>query len=98
MTITMMTFLVNFLAQSSGSIVFYSLTNPSYPEFSYNLESGVMSIDICWSNTYLVVVGLYDGNVGVYNLMSKSDKAWIVSSCKDKHIDPVWQVLGLSYS
>ena len=35
-----------FLKQTSGIILFYSLKNPSFPEYVYLTESGVMSLDI----------------------------------------------------
>ena len=41
----------------------------------------------------MVVVGLYDGNIAVFNFASKSDDPMYVSNAKNgKHADPVWQI------
>jgi len=82
-----------FLKQTSGIILFYSLKNPSFPEYVYLTDSGVMSLDIHPEHPYLVAAGFYDGNVAVYNLMENSDGPAYISTAKTgKHIDPVWQV------
>ncbi|XP_063813562.1 dynein axonemal intermediate chain 1 [Pseudophryne corroboree] len=83
----------DFLKQSRGMMLFYTLKNPSYPEYSYNTESGIMCLDIHKDHPYLVAVGFYDGNVAIYNLKSNSHQPKVISSAKSgKHTDPVWQV------
>ena len=47
---------------------FCSLKNPSYPEYTCLAHCGVLSLDISTAYPHLVVAGLYDGNVAVYNL------------------------------
>lgn len=83
----------DFLKQSKGLILLYSLKNPSYPEMVYNTESGVMSLDIHPEYPNLIAVGFYDGTVGVFNTAESSDVPKYTSSAKNgKHTDPVWQV------
>ena len=83
----------DFLKQSKGLILLYSLKNPSYPEMVYNTESGVMSLDIHPEYPNLIAVGFYDGTVGVYNTAEKSEAPKYTSNAKNgKHTDPVWQV------
>lgn len=36
----------DFSKQGKGMILFYSLKNPSFPEYTYSTESGVMCLDI----------------------------------------------------
>lgn len=83
----------DFLKQSAGMICLYSLKNPTYPEYIYSIESGVMSLDIHPDHGNLFAVGFYDGSVGVYNVAEKRDKPLYLSTAKSgKHTDPVWQV------
>jgi dynein intermediate chain 1 len=81
------------LKQAKGLILLYSLKNPSYPEFAYETESGVMSIDYHNEYPYLIAAGFYDGTVAVYNTAESSQTAKYSSSARSgKHTDPVWQV------
>jgi len=74
-------------------ICFYSLKNPSFPEYIFQTERGVMCLDIHASHSNLIVVGFYDGTVGVYNLQDRSGKPIHFSTAKNgKHTDPVWEV------
>jgi WD40 repeat protein len=78
-------------------ILFYTLKNPSFPEYIYPTESGVMSLDINPDHPYLVAVGFYDGNVAVYNLVeNRSGPVYMSTAKTGKHTDPVWQV-GLCF-
>lgn len=83
----------DFLKQSSGRICFYSLKNPSFPEYTYSTDKGVMCLDIHPAHTNLIVVGFYDGTVGVFNLRDQTGKPVHQSTAKNgKHTDPVWEV------
>jgi len=74
-------------------ILFYTLKNPSFPEYIYPTDSGVMSLDINPDYPYLVAVGFYDGNVAVYNIVeSRTGPVYISTAKTGKHTDPVWQV------
>ncbi len=82
-----------FTQQGGGMLIFYTLKNPSYPEFIFNTASGVMCLDIHEHLPYLVAVGLYDGCVTVYNLKKKTDQPIYNSrASSDKHTSAVMQV------
>jgi len=82
-----------FMRQGTGMLLFYSLKNPSFPEYVYSTTSGIMSIDIHETHSYLVCVGFYDGSVGVFNILEKNPEPTFLSTAKTgKHTDPVWQV------
>lgn len=83
----------DFTKQSNGMIMFYSLKNPSYPEFLYETKSGVLCLDIHPEHPYLVACGFYDGSVGVFNIKdSRKDAVFLSTAKTGKHTDPVWQV------
>ena len=69
------------------------MKNPSYPEFLCCAPCGVVSLDIHPAHPHMMVVGLADGNVAVYNLQKKAQKpSYISSATNGKHRDIVWQV------
>ncbi|CAD5120465.1 DgyrCDS9031 [Dimorphilus gyrociliatus] len=83
----------DFTKQTQGLILFYSLKNPSFPEYVFETHSGVMCLDIHPEHTHLIAVGLYDGSVAVYNVLTHSKEPQYFSTAKNgKHTDPVWQV------
>ncbi|NXI06819.1 DNAI1 protein, partial [Irena cyanogastra] len=83
----------DFMKQGHGMLLLYTLKNPSFPEYSFSSESGVMCLDFHSDHPYLLAVGLYDGNVAVYNLKKASSQPSYKSSPKSgKHTEPVWQV------
>ncbi|XP_044299943.1 dynein axonemal intermediate chain 1 [Varanus komodoensis] len=84
----------DFVKQSRGMLLLYSLKNPSFPEYIFNSESGIMCVDVHVDHPYLIVVGFYDGNVAIYNLKKPvSTQPGYKSTAKSgKHTDPVWQV------
>lgn len=83
----------DFMKQSPGVICCYTLKNTSYPEYKFVTESGVMCLDFHPVHTALLVAGMYDGTVAVYDVRTKSnDPIYISSDPKSKHTDPVWEV------
>ncbi|XP_072584169.1 dynein axonemal intermediate chain 1 isoform X5 [Vulpes vulpes] len=83
----------DFMKQSQGLLLLYSMKNPSFPEYIFSSESGIMCLDMHVDHPYLVVVGHYDGNVAIYNLKKPHSQPSFRSSAKSgKHSDPVWQV------
>ena len=52
-----------------GIICIFSLKNCTYPEYTLYSSSGVMSLDFHPAYPQLLVAGLQDGNVAVYNLL-----------------------------
>ncbi|KAL5506821.1 hypothetical protein EMCRGX_G008565 [Ephydatia muelleri] len=77
------------------------LHNPVSPPLStvctvymyvFQVDSGVMSLDIHPEHPYLIAVRLYDGTVAVYTLNGKGSIPLYRSTAKTgKHTDPVWQ-------
>nr|XP_009685420.1 PREDICTED: dynein intermediate chain 1, axonemal [Struthio camelus australis] len=83
----------DFMKQSRGMLLLYTMKNPSFPEFIFSSESGIMCLDIHSDHPHLVAVGFYDGNVAIYNLKKPSSQPSYRSNAKSgKHTDPVWQV------
>lgn len=87
-------FLVEFRDQKEdGLMCMFTLKTPSQPEYIVVTEAGVMSVDIHPTLPYLVVLGLYDGNVEVYDLQVSCTVAQYCSnSVTNKHASTVWQV------
>lgn len=79
--------------QKDGAIALWSLKNPTHPERVYSLPCGVTAIDWSAYHPFLLAVGLYDGNVAIFDMRSEEDSPILESgSTTDKHHDPVWQV------
>lgn len=80
-------------------LLLYTLKNPSFPEYSFTSESGIMCLDFHSDHPNLLAVGFYDGNVAIYNLKKASSQPSYKSSAKSgKHTEPVWQVRVLFLS
>lgn len=83
----------DFLKQSTGLICCFTIKNPTWPEYSFTTESGVMCLDFHPEHPALLSVGCYDGTVMVFDIRSKSNKPIYMSTVRtNKHTDPVWQV------
>ena len=69
------------------------LKNPSHPEYTFTTDSGVMCLDFHPQHSSLLVAGLYDGSVLVYDIRNKVNRPIRQCDVKTgKHTDPVWQV------
>ena len=84
---------------SVGYVCLFSLKNPSYPEWLCSTVSGVMSVDLHPAHPHMVVCGLYNGCVSVYNLhtmrhggINIHQPNYISSANNGKHKDVVWRV------
>ncbi|XP_042660759.1 dynein axonemal intermediate chain 1 isoform X3 [Tyto alba] len=83
----------DFMKQGHGMLLLYTMKNPSFPEYVFSSESGIMCLDFHNDHPYLVAVGFYDGNVAIYNLKKATSQPSYKSSAKSgKHTEPVWQV------
>ena len=61
--------------------------------YTYSLTSGVMCLDIHPDQPFVLVIGLYDGTVAVYDLREGENNPIYKSTARTgKHTDPVWQV------
>ncbi|CAG9123998.1 unnamed protein product [Plutella xylostella] len=77
-----------------GCVCLYSIKNPAYPEYAVVTDSPVICLDVYKETPYLICVGLYDGNVCVYNsqLSLESSYQYKSDSVRDKHSNIVWEV------
>uniref|UniRef100_A0A2A4JMW1 Dynein intermediate chain 2, ciliary n=1 Tax=Heliothis virescens TaxID=7102 RepID=A0A2A4JMW1_HELVI len=77
-----------------GCLCLYSIKNPAYPEYAVITESPVICLDVYKEIPYLICVGLYDGNVCVYNaqLSLESSYQYKSNSVRDKHCNIVWEI------
>ena len=82
----------NFHSQSTGLICCYTIKNPTWPEYYFTTESGVMCLDFHPNFPALLAVGLYDGTVMVFDIRLKGNNKPIYMSTvrTHKHTDPVW--------
>nr|XP_037873705.1 dynein intermediate chain 2, ciliary isoform X3 [Bombyx mori] len=80
--------------QKTGCLCLYSIKNPAYPEYAVVTDSPVICLDVYKETPYLICVGLYDGNVCVYNaqLTLESSYQYKSDSVRDKHSNIVWEV------
>jgi len=77
----------------SGYLCLFSLKNPSYPEYVCSAWCGILCLDIHSSYPHMIVVGLYDGNIAIYNLHTRSSSPSFQSCAgSGKHASAVWQV------
>lgn len=80
--------------KEGGLIMFWSIRNPSFPEKVIRTPSGVTSIDFSTSNPNMLAVGMYNGNVAIYDTRKDGDFDIPIlesGSMSSKHMDPVWQ-------
>jgi len=76
-----------------GAVCLFTLKNPSYPEYIRHTESAAMTVATHPNLAYLIVVGMYDGNVAVYNTHASDPLPQYQSnSVNNKHWGIVWQV------
>lgn len=76
-----------------GAVGLFTLKNPSFPEHICVTDSGVMCVDIHPKYPYMLVVGLYDGSVVVFNVQAScKEPAFRSNNIANKHSGIVWQV------
>lgn len=78
---------------AEGAVCMFTLKNPSFPDYICMTESGVMCVDTHPRYPYMVVIGLYDGNVEVFNVQATcKSPAYKSNSVTNKHKGIVWEV------
>jgi len=84
----------DFLKPMTGLICCFTIKNPTWPEYSFTTESGVMCVDFHPTHPALIAAGCYDGTVMVFDIRLKTTNKPIYQSTvrTHKHTDPVWQV------
>lgn len=76
-----------------GAVCLFTLKNPSYPEHICMTDSGVMCVDIHPKYPFMIVVGLYDGSVHIYNVcVNCKEPQYKSNSVTNKHGGIVWEV------
>lgn len=82
----------DFLKQTTGLICCFTIKNPTWPEYSFTTDAGVMCIDFHPNAPALIAVGCYDGTVMVFDIRLKTNNKPIYQSTvrTAKHTDPVW--------
>lgn len=76
----------------NGYIFVFSVKNNYFPEIKYKTESGVLSLDFHPKQFSLLVAGMYDGTVAVYDIKHGNGPIITCDIRTQKHMDPVWQV------
>ena len=67
-------------------VALFSLKNPSFPEYQCWASCGVMCVDIPPDHPHMLVAGLYNGNVAVYNLQKSSYPTYSSDVHNGKHM------------
>lgn len=76
-----------------GAVCLFTLKNPSFPDYICMTDSAVMCVDTHPKYPYMVVVGLYDGSVRVYNVQATcKHPAFQSNNVLNKHRGIVWEV------
>lgn len=81
-----------------GLVLFWSMTNPEFPQQTLRTKSGVTSIEFSTEHPNVLAAGLYDGSVCIYDakkaLAGESDGSpeLVVHPIDGGHSDAVWQV------
>ncbi|GLV39825.1 uncharacterized protein CBL_08109 [Carabus blaptoides fortunei] len=84
---------LDFMYQMPGAVCLFTLKNPSYPEHICMTDSGVMCVDIHPKYPFMIVVGLYDGSVHIYNVcVNCKEPQYRSNSVTNKHGGIVWEV------
>ncbi|XP_055698577.1 dynein intermediate chain 2, ciliary isoform X1 [Phlebotomus papatasi] len=85
---------MDFVKQSAeGSVCLFTMKNPSFPDYRIWTESGVMCCDIHVKYPYLLAIGMYDGNVAVYNLQANMREPMYMSQgVNGKHLECVSEI------
>ncbi len=82
--------------KEGGKVLFWSLRNPNQPERTINTPSGVLTLSFNPEQPQLLAIGMYNGDVQIYDLSAHDDDASILvadsRTSSGKHMDPVWQV------
>jgi len=76
-----------------GYIYVFSVKNNYYPEVRYTTDSGVLCLDFHPVEFSLLVAGMYDGTISVFDIKQKIKGPVITCDIRtQRHMDPVWQV------
>jgi len=80
---------------AGGLVLFWSIRNPQHPEKVLRTSQPVTALDFSRRSPTLLALGLYNGDVDVYDVRRENDWGKPVQSSGGMdggHTDPVWQV------
>ena len=79
--------------ESSGLVCCWSLKNPEFPERFYKTEAGVTALAFAQKHANLLAVGLFNGNILVFDVRNNNTTSLIsTSDSENKHLSPVWHL------
>lgn len=79
--------------EQSGLVCCWSLKNPEFPERYYKTEAGVTSVAFSQKHANLLAVGLFNGNINIYDVRTNNVTSLLSTSESDnKHLSPVWNL------
>ncbi|KAJ8983052.1 hypothetical protein NQ317_013257 [Molorchus minor] len=82
---------------SWGAVCLYTLKNPSFPDYICTTASSVMCVDIHPKYPYMILLGLYDGSIEIFNIQETcKEPAHRSNNVTDKHRGIVWEVKWVS--
>jgi len=85
----------DFYKQGKGFLIYYSLKNPSFPEFVVPSPYGIMCLAVHEDKGFLTACGLYDGSVAIFNAKESLSGPIFMTSETNRHTEPVWSVKWL---
>lgn len=82
-----------FNEEQSGLVCCWSLKNPEFPERYYKTEAGVTSLAFSQKNANLLAVGLFNGNILVFDVrVNNTEPLLSTNESENKHLSPVWHL------
>lgn len=83
--------------QPGGALCLFTIKNPSFPEHICLTSSAVMCVDIHSKLPYMILVGLYDGSINIFNVQATCNKpAYESNAVTNKHNGIIWEVCQTS--
>ena len=83
-----------------GLVLFWSLRNPDYPEKILRTPHPVTALNFSKLSPTLIAVGLYSGELMIYDVKRESDWGIPVESSQNitgGHSDPIWYAIPVAY-
>ncbi|CAF3432160.1 unnamed protein product [Rotaria sp. Silwood1] len=76
-----------------GLVCCWSAKNPEFPERYYQTDAGVTSLSFSIKRPNLLAIGLFNGNICVFDLNRNNTSPVVDTNDYDKkHANPVWQI------
>ncbi|CAF3188834.1 unnamed protein product [Rotaria socialis] len=76
-----------------GLVCCWNVKNPEFPERYYQTDAGVTSLSFSLKRPNLLAVGLFNGNICIFDLNQNNTSPIVDTNENDKkHSKPVWQI------